>query len=73
VTVFLHIKRCSGATEVHELRADGDHVAVPLGLLSSEDVVGFDVEICGLARCDSDSGLAGFDPRDRGGSAGLTT
>lgn len=45
MTVILHIKRSSGTTEMHELRADGDHIAVPFGLLESDDVLGFDVEV----------------------------
>lgn len=55
---MLHIKRSSGSTEVLELPATGDHVLVPHGLLDSEDVLGFDVEV------------AGCDCRDPGGEAG---
>jgi hypothetical protein len=53
VTVVLHIRRSSGAIEVHELPAEGDCVEVPHGILDSEDVLGFDVEIAGSDRCDS--------------------
>jgi hypothetical protein len=45
VTVVLHITRSSGTIEVHELPTKGDVVEVPNGLLSSEDVLGFDVEV----------------------------
>jgi hypothetical protein len=53
VTVVLHIKLASGAIEVHELPAEGDRVAVPDGLLNSEEVLGFDVEIAGSDRRDA--------------------
>lgn len=50
VTVVLHITRASGSIETHELPAEGDRVEVPQGLLDSEDVLGFDVEIPGHDR-----------------------
>jgi ribosomal protein L18E len=58
VTVVLRIKRLSGATEVHELPAVGDVVVVPGGLLSSEDVFGYDVEVAGLDRSDVEAEVA---------------
>lgn len=65
VTVILHVRRSSGAIETHALRADGDHVALPLGLLEGDDVVGFDVEVPGTARDDLE--LGGCAPRAPGG------
>jgi hypothetical protein len=59
VKVVLHIKRASGSTERHELPADGDYVEVPFGLLSAEDVLGFDVEIAGPDRCGFDLEVTG--------------
>lgn len=47
MTVVLHIRRSSGATELHRLRTDGDHVEVPHRLLVGEDVLGFDIELAG--------------------------
>lgn len=47
VTVVLRIKRSSGWTETHELPADGDYVVIPPEILnlSSDDVLGFDVDV----------------------------
>jgi hypothetical protein len=67
VTVVLHITRFSGSTEIHELPAEGDYVVIPRGLLSSEDVLGFDVEVTGPDRRDRDIAAAGSDRRDPGG------
>jgi hypothetical protein len=50
--IVLHITRAS-STEIHVLPAEGDYVEVPRGLLNSEDVLGFDVEIADADRCDS--------------------
>lgn len=52
--VVLHVKRTSGETDVHELPAVGDFVEVPVGLLSGEDVLGFDIELVGTGRYDFD-------------------
>jgi hypothetical protein len=67
VTVVLRIQRSSGSTEVVELPAVGDYVFVPRGLLSSEDVLGFDVEVTGLDRCDVME-RAGSDAWESGGT-----
>lgn len=66
MTVVLHIRRFSGSIEVHELPAVGDYVVVPRGLLSSEDVLGFDVEIAGPDRRDLDIEVAGSGRCDTG-------
>jgi hypothetical protein len=59
VTVVLHIRRTSGLTEIHRLPAEGDHVDVPHGLLVSDDVLGFDVELAGSDGYDFDFEPAG--------------
>lgn len=61
VTVVLRIQRSSGSTEIHRLPAEGDHVEVPHGLLVSEDVLGFDVELAGADGYDFDLELPGAD------------
>lgn len=66
--VVLHIKRSSGSTEVHELPTHGDHVEVPYGLLSAEDVLGFDIDVPGADRSDLDLDLAGFEHGGTGGA-----
>lgn len=49
VTVVLRIKRSSGWTETHELPVNGDYVVIPPEILnlSSDDVLGFDVDVPG--------------------------
>jgi hypothetical protein len=65
VTVVLRIQRSSGSTEIHRLPAVGDYVVVPRGLLSADDVVGFDAELAGPDRCTPNDGLAAADRGER--------
>lgn len=72
MTVVLRIQRRSGATEVHELPAVGDVVVVPGGLLSSEDVFGYDVEVAGADRSELEPEVAASGRCDRGGAQVVT-
>jgi hypothetical protein len=45
VTVLLRITRTTGPAESYRLPMDGDVVHVPHPLMTSADVVGFDVEL----------------------------
>jgi hypothetical protein len=73
VTVVLHVIRSSGPPERHVLRADGDVVHLPHHFLTSDDVVGLDVEVrAGKA----ESGAPRDDHRDVaafGGGTGAAT